>query len=46
MNNTDATAILDAAQRLFGLTEAEREKILHDPEQLLAIADVLATAES
>ena len=46
MNSTETSAVLDDAQRLFGLTDAELARILVDPEQLLAIADVLATAES
>ena len=46
MNSTERAAVLDAAQRLFGLTNAELARILVDPEQLLAIADVLAAAES
>ena len=46
MTPTETTAILDIARSLFDLTDAELEKILADPEQLLAIADVLATSES
>ena len=46
MNSTERSAVLDDVQRLFGLTDAELARILVDPEQLLAIADVLAAAES
>ncbi len=46
MTSVETTAMLDAAQRLFGLTNAELEKILADPEQLLVMADILATSES
>lgn len=46
MTSVETTVILDAAQRLFGLTDAELEKILADPEQLLVLADILATSES
>ncbi len=41
MSTVEATAILDAARRLFGLTDSELEKILADPEQMLAIANML-----
>jgi hypothetical protein len=46
MTSVETTAMLDAAQRLFGLTNAELEKILADPEQLLVMADILATSET
>ena len=35
------TAILDAAQKLFDLTDAELENVLADPEQLLIMTDIL-----
>jgi len=46
MTATETLSILEAAQQLFGLTNDELERILADPEQLLAIADVLSISES
>ncbi len=46
MTNACSGAIFDVARDLFGLTDDELEKILADPEQLLAITDVLAISES
>jgi len=34
-----------SALKLFGLTDAELEKLLADPEQLLAIADILEASQ-
>ena len=45
MTTTETTAILDAARELFGLTDDELEKILTDPEQMLAIADILEASQ-
>jgi len=45
MTTKEASAILDAARDLFDLTDAELEKILADPEQLLAIADMLTASQ-
>ncbi len=33
---------LDTARDLFGLTDAELEKLAADPEQMLVIADIVA----
>jgi len=46
MTGVETTAIIDAAQRLFGLTDAELKRILDDPEQLLVMADILATCDT
>ena len=35
------TGSIGAARSLFGLTNAELERILDDPEQILTIADIL-----
>ena len=41
MPTAEAIAILDAARKLFGLTNDELEKLQNDPEQLLIIADIV-----
>jgi len=46
MTATEPLSILEAAQKFFGLSNAELEKLATDPEQLLAITDILATSES
>ena len=46
MTATETLSILEAAQKLFGLTNAELEKLASDPEQLLAVSDIVATSES
>lgn len=45
MTTTEATAILDAARRLFAHTDAELEKILNDPEQMLVMADIIEASQ-
>lgn len=45
MTTAEATDILAAAQRLFGLTDAELEKLAAEPEQLLAIMDMLTASQ-
>ena len=45
MKATDTLSILEAAQKLFGLTNAELEKLAEDPEQLLALADIVETSQ-
>ncbi len=45
MTTTETTAILDAARELFGLTDVELEEVLADPEQMLAIADMLTASQ-
>ncbi len=44
MATTEATTILDAAQKLFGLTNDELENRLADPKQMLILADISAVA--
>ncbi len=41
MTSTQTQAVLSAARRLFGLTDAEVEKLAADPEELLALEDIL-----
>lgn len=41
MTSTQTESILSAARRLFGLTDAELQKLATDPEELLALADIL-----
>ncbi len=45
MTSAETTIILNAARDLFGLTDAELGKILSDPEQLLAISDMLTASQ-
>ena len=45
MTATETLSILEAAQKLFGLTNAELEKLAEDPEQLLIIADIVAASQ-
>ena len=45
MKATDTLSILEAAQKLFGLTNAELEKLAEDPEQLLALADIVEASQ-
>ncbi len=45
MATTETIAILDAARELFGLTDAKLEKFLTNPEQMLAIADILEASQ-
>jgi len=45
MKATDTLSILEAAQKLFGLTNAELEKLAEDPEQLLVLADIVETSQ-
>ena len=45
MTTAETTAILDAARKLFGLTNAELEKLASDPEQLLIIADIVEASQ-
>ena len=42
MTATETLSVLEAAQKLFGLTNAELEKLAADPEQMLIISDLLA----
>ena len=44
MTATETLSVLEAAQKLFGLTNAELEKLASDPEQLLIIADIVAAS--
>ena len=41
MTATETLSVLEAAQKLFGLTNAELEKLQNDPEQLLVLADIV-----
>ncbi|MFC2095734.1 hypothetical protein ACFLSW_04775 [Candidatus Bipolaricaulota bacterium] len=45
MTTAEATDILAAAQRLFSLTDAELERLAAEPEQLLAIMDMLTASQ-
>ncbi len=45
MTRKETTAILGAARELFGLTDAELEKLLTDPEQLLVLTDILEASQ-
>lgn len=45
MTTAETTAILDAARDLFGLTDDELSTLLVDPEQMLAIADILEASQ-
>jgi len=45
MTSTEMLSILEAAQKLFGLTNAELEKRASDPEQLLIIADIVEASQ-
>ena len=41
MTATETLSVLEAAQKLFGLTNVELEKLQNDPEQLLVLADIV-----
>ena len=41
----ETTAVLDAARDLFGLTDTELEQLLADPEQMLALADIMSAPQ-
>ena len=45
MKATDTLSILEAAQKLFDLTNDELEKLAEDPEQLLVLADIVETSQ-
>jgi len=45
MTVTETLSILEAAQKIFGLTKAELEKLQNDPRQLGVIADVVADSK-
>jgi len=45
MTTEETATTPDVIRDLFGLTDSELEKILTDPEQLLVMADILATSE-
>ena len=45
MTATETLSILEAAQKLFGLSKAELEKLSADPEQLLVLADIVKASQ-
>ena len=45
MTATETLSTLEAAQKLFGITNAELEKLANDPEQLLVLADIVKTTQ-
>ncbi|MFC2095859.1 hypothetical protein ACFLSW_05430 [Candidatus Bipolaricaulota bacterium] len=45
MTATETLSILEAAQKLFGLTNDELEKLASDPEQLLVLADIVEISQ-
>jgi hypothetical protein len=45
MTATETLSVLEAAQKLFGLTNAELEKLSSDSEQLLIIADIVEASQ-
>jgi|GEM_PF-5749295 hypothetical protein len=45
MTATETLSILEAAQKLFGLSNSELEKLSADPEQLLVLADIVNASQ-
>ena len=45
MKTAETTAILDAAQKLFGFSKAELEKLADDPEQPVVLADIVKASQ-
>ena len=45
MTATETLSILEAAQKLFGLSNAELEKLAEDSEQLLVLADIVKASQ-
>ena len=45
MTATGTFSILEAVQKLFGLTNDELWKLASDPEQLLALADIVKASQ-
>lgn len=45
MTATETLSILEAAQRLFGLSNNELEKLAADPEQLMVLADIVEASQ-
>lgn len=46
MTATETLSVLEAAQKLFGLTNAELEKLQNDPEQMQIMADIIEASQS
>ena len=45
MTATETLSILEAAQKLFGLTNDELWKLANDPEQLMVLADIVGASQ-
>jgi len=45
MTATETLSILEAAQKLFGLTNDELERLAEDPEQLLVLSDIVKVSQ-
>lgn len=45
MTAIETLSILEAAQALFSLSNAELEKLANDPEQLMALADIVKASQ-
>ena len=45
MTATETLSILEAAQKLFGLSNYELWKLASDPEQLMVLADIVKASQ-